>query len=145
MRNRSLSTLTLFAAVGLAAPASAHAADLSLTSLTLYRSGVGYFEHAGTVKGNETVSLRFEADRLNDILKSMVLLDFGGGTITGAEYEPNEPLSRRLEDFRINPINAQSPIHLLQQLQGVKVRIRTPSADLTGVVPPQRWKLLQLV
>lgn len=127
-------TLALSLAAGLALSHAALGADLPLKSITLYRSGVGYFEHTGTLDGNETVTLRFEADRINDILKSMVAVDFGGGRIAGAAYEPNQPLERRLEDFRINPLKARSVIELMGQLQGTDVSLKTTGGEVRGVV-----------
>ncbi len=43
--------------------------------VVLFSSGVGYFEHFGTVQGNGSTELRFKTDQINDILKSLVLQD----------------------------------------------------------------------
>ncbi len=127
-------SLALSLAAGLALNHGALAADLPLESITLYRSGVGYFEHSGSVNGHETVTLRFEADRVNDILKSMVAIDFGGGRIAGAAYEPHQPLTQRLEDFRINPLHASSVVGLMAQIRGAEVSLRTAGGEVRGVV-----------
>lgn len=127
-------SLALTLAAGLALNHGALAADLPLESITLYRSGVGYFEHNGLVNGHETVTLRFEADRVNDILKSMVAIDFGGGRIAGAAYEPHQPLAQRLEDFRINPLQASSVVGLMSQIRGAEVSLRTAGGEVRGVV-----------
>jgi hypothetical protein len=86
------------------APAAAEqeAERLPITQLTLYRSGVGSFERRGLVEGDATVRLRFDADQINDILKSMVALDLDGGRIEGVSYGSREPLARRLASFGIN-------------------------------------------
>src|SRR5688500_15192990 len=47
--------------------------------VVLFSSGVGYFEHAGSVQGNAASELRFKTQQINDILKSLVLQDMGGG------------------------------------------------------------------
>src|SRR5436190_2146336 len=49
--------------------------------VVLYSSGVGYFEHFGTVKGNGTTELRFKAAQINDILKSLILQDLDKGRV----------------------------------------------------------------
>ncbi|RMH29387.1 MAG: hypothetical protein D6693_02065, partial [Planctomycetota bacterium] len=131
--------LALFLAAGLAVPAAVAdaalaAADLPLTAVTLYRSGVGAFEHRGTVSGADTVRLRFDAGRVNDILKSMVLADLGGGRPVGATYTPNEPLARRLEDFRIDPLAASSVVDLMRQIIGTEVELKTAGGSVAGVV-----------
>ncbi len=127
-------TLALTLAAGFALSHAALGAELPLKSITLYRSGVGYFEHNGTVDGDDTVTLRFEVDRVNDILKSMIAVDYGGGRIAGAEYQPNQPLQRRLEDFRINPMQAGSVIELMGQLKGTEVSLKTTGGEVRGVV-----------
>ena len=48
---------------------------LPITSITLYRSGVGYFERHGMIKSGDSVQLRFAQDEINDMLKSMVIFD----------------------------------------------------------------------
>src|ERR1043165_1720477 len=69
-----------------AAPAPQHAPEqLAIQRITLYRSGGGSFERRGLVDGNATIQLRFKTDQINDILKSMVVLDLskGQGRIDG--------------------------------------------------------------
>ena len=95
-------SLALSLAAGLALNHGALAADLPLESITLYRSGVGYFEHSGSVNGHETVTLRFEADRVNDILKSMVAIDFGGGRIAGAALRYEQSKSKEYPYLKDN-------------------------------------------
>lgn len=128
----------LMLAAGLAIPAIvadlALATDLPLKSVTLYRSGVGSFEHSGMVTGDDTVTLRFDADRVNDILKSMVLADLGGGRPVGVTYQPLEPLERRLADFRINPLNVVGVADLMRQIVGTEVELKTSGGTVTGVV-----------
>jgi hypothetical protein len=51
------------------------APSLPIKNLTLYRSGVGYFERRGMVDAGEKVQLRFKTEQINDMLKSMVILD----------------------------------------------------------------------
>src|SRR4051794_3624687 len=99
----------LTAVAGLAVPAGAqgrapeHGAAqrnpelLPIQRITLYRSGVGSFERRGLVEGNATVQLRFKTEQVNDILKSMVVLDLSHqGRIDGISYGSKEPLNRRL-------------------------------------------------
>lgn len=128
----------LVLAAGLAIPAMladlAFAGELPLKSVTLYRSGVGSFEHAGRVTGDDSVRLRFEAGRVNDILKSMVLADLGGGRPVGVTYQPIEPLARRLADFRINPLNVVGVADLMRQIVGTEVELKTSGGTVTGVV-----------
>lgn len=124
--------LALPALAGLAASVSA--ADLPVRSVTLYRSGVGYFEHTGTVQDSETVALRFDAERVNDVLKSMILLDLSGGRIDSVNYASKAPLARRLASFGVNIADNPSLAELLGRLRGAGIKVATPEGPLTGVI-----------
>src|SRR5437588_8522627 len=52
-----------------------NAAQVPVKEVVLFSSGVGYFEHFGSVKGDATTELRFKTEQINDILKSLVLQD----------------------------------------------------------------------
>src|SRR4051794_6540087 len=67
--------------------------DLPITRAVLFSSGVGYFEHAGEVEGDVTMRLQFKTDQINDVLKSMVLMDESGGSVTGVTYPSNDPIA----------------------------------------------------
>jgi hypothetical protein len=54
-------------------------ASLPLARVLLFSSGVGYFEHRSEVEGDAQVELTFNVDDVNDLLKSMVVQDLGGG------------------------------------------------------------------
>src|SRR5688572_10238440 len=55
------------------------ASDLPLGRVVLFSSGVGFYEHDGEVTDDAKVELKFNVDDVNDLLKSMVLQDLGGG------------------------------------------------------------------
>lgn len=109
-------------------------ADLDLKRLTLYRSGVGYFEWRGVVDGDAEVELRFSQEQINDILKSMVLLDLGGGRIEAVEYNSKEPLERRLASFAVDISDNPSRAELLNRLRGASVRVTATEGDILGKV-----------
>lgn len=110
------------------------AAQLPLKRLTLYRSGVGSFERSGLIEGDATVRLQFDADQINDILKSMVALDLGGGRIESVSYGSREPLARRLASFGINIADNPSMAELLSRLRGAPIRVRSREGDAVGTV-----------
>jgi hypothetical protein len=116
------------------APASPEPGQLPIRAITLYRSGVGSFERRGLVSGDEKVQLRFATDQINDILKSMVILDFGGGHIDGVSYGSKEPLSRRLSSFGVDISDDPSAAKLLSRLRGAPVRVVTPDGPMEGAV-----------
>src|SRR5262245_43112226 len=76
-----------------AAAAGAQAgAQLPVAQAILYSSGVGYFQREGTVEGNTRVDLTFPVQDVNDLLKSMVLQDLGGGVISAVSYDSQAPI-----------------------------------------------------
>lgn len=84
--------VTLAAACGAPAPRSAssdasRARPLPLRTLRLYETGVGYFERSGKAGDEALRSLPVPAGHLDDALKSLVVLNGGGGgQITGVAY-----------------------------------------------------------
>lgn len=117
-----------------AASLAADEASLPIRSITLYRSGVGYFERTGQVEGEQKVQLRFETSQINDILKSLVMLDLGGGQIGAVSYGSKEPLARRLASFGVNIADNPSIPELLARLRGAEVRLTTPEGAVEGTI-----------
>jgi hypothetical protein len=109
------------------------AAALPIKSLTLYRSGVGYFERRGMVDAGETVQLRFKTEQINDMLKSMVILD-QQQALQSVAYGSKEPLERRLASFGVNIADNPSMSELLNRLRGSAVKIVTDEGELSGTI-----------
>ena len=68
--------------------------------VVLYKNGVGYFEHQGTVEGKQDVSVSFTSGQLNDVLKSLTVLDLNGGKISGIGYDAAQATDRRTRTLR---------------------------------------------
>lgn len=137
-----LRTASLVLAVGLALPALAQndpEAQLPVTAVTLYRSGVGSFERSGTVTGDSSVRLSFEADQINDILKSLVVLDLDGGRVGGVSYSSDEPIGRRLQALGLGSTDQLTLGVLLGEFQGAEIAITTTSGEGTGRILGVEW------
>ena len=106
---------------------------LPITSITLYRSGVGYFERHGMIKSGDSVQLRFAQDEINDMLKSMVIFD-PQQALQSISYESNEPLARQLASFSIDLSDNPTLATILGRLRGTKVRFVTSDGPISGVV-----------
>lgn len=100
--------------------------NLPITRAVLFSSGVGYFEHMGIVREDAVMRIMFKTDQINDVLKSMVLMDYGGGAITGVTYAANDPLERALKSFGVDISDNPSLPELLDQLRGATVIVQTP-------------------
>ncbi|MCC6428507.1 MAG: hypothetical protein IT435_17020 [Phycisphaerales bacterium] len=108
--------------------------SLPIKRITLYRSGVGSFERRGVIDGDASVQLRFNTDQVNDILKSMVVLDLGGGQVDSVSYGSKEPLAKRLASFGVDISDNPSVKELLSQLRGSKATISTPEGQVSGTI-----------
>jgi hypothetical protein len=108
------------------------AAKLPVRRVILYKSGVGYFEHLGDVRGDQTVRIDFTSGQLNDVLQSLTVLDLNGGRITGVNYNSEAPLSQRLGMLRL-PLSEQTDAaKFYGALRGAKLEVRSGNAAITG-------------
>ena len=111
----------LFTLCSVAAYAADAAPDIPVTAVTLYSSGVGYFEHSGTVDGVATAELRFKTGQINDVLKSLILQDLDGGTIGTVVFPSQDPLEKTLGSFQVDLRGSPTLGQLLGQLRGAPV------------------------
>ncbi len=117
-----------------AGPATQPAADVPVKEVVLFSSGVGYFEHYGTVQGDGSTELHFKTAQINDILKSLVLQDMDGGKVAAVTYPSQDPIAKTLKSFQVD-ITANPPLaDLLNQLRGAKVTITVNGEKTTGVI-----------
>src|SRR5687768_2350757 len=86
----------------LIAQTTAQRTDVPVTNVLLFSSGVGYFEHAGTVRGTGSTELRFKTSQINDILKSLVLQDENGGRVSAITYPSQDPVAKTLRSFQVD-------------------------------------------
>ena len=86
--------------------------------IVLFNSGVGFFEHRGEVQDNDEVELQFKTTDINDLLKSMVLQDLGGGSIPMVSYGSRDPITKTLQTFAIDLTNNPTLFELLTQVRG---------------------------
>jgi hypothetical protein len=110
------------------------AQSVPVTKVMLFSSGVGYFEHAGSVRGNASTELRFKTAQINDILKSIVLQDEDGGHIGAITYPSLDPLDKTLKSFQVDITRNPSLADLLNQLRGARVTIAIQAERLTGTI-----------
>lgn len=108
--------------------------NVPVKSVMLFSSGVGYFEHAGTVRGDGSTELRFKTAQINDILKSLLLQDLDGGKVTAITYPSQDPISKTLRSFQVDITSNPTMASLLNQLRGAKVTIRSQAETLTGTI-----------
>lgn len=124
----------------LAVAAYAGDADLRVTRLALFNSGVGYFECNATVGDNAVAELKFRTEQINDIIKSLVVQDFSGGSIGAVGYASRDPIDKTLKSFAVDITGKPTLAQLLDQLRGEAVEISGPKAARGVIVGVERRK-----
>jgi hypothetical protein len=114
------------------------AADLPIKEVILYKHGVGYFERAGELRAGETARLDFKASDMNDVLKSLTIVDRNGGVIGGIRYDAAEALEKRLEDFPFAVDRQASLAAFLDQMKGARLELRLGSDTVAGTIVSAR-------
>ncbi|MEI7832450.1 MAG: hypothetical protein WCJ56_04555 [bacterium] len=122
--------VVLFALLGAVA---LFAQDLPVTGITLFSSGVGFMERSGKVKDNTSVQLSFKTEDINDLLKSMMVLDLNGGKIGAVTYGAKDPISKTLQSFAVNLNDNPTMGTLLNRVRGVEITVRA-DREITGKI-----------
>ncbi len=136
-------------ALALCGAGLAFAQDLPVTKVSLFSSGVGYFEHRGTVKGDATISLPFSTAEVDDALKSLVIWDLatssgaalnGGAASGGAVGSPSvsypslEALDEALRGLRIDLTGSPKVVDLIARLRGAELAVEAPEKIVGRIV-----------
>jgi hypothetical protein len=111
---------------------AADSARLPVKRVVLYKNGVGYFEHAARVHGNQELGIDFTTGQLNDVLKSLTVVDLGDGHISDIRYNSIAPLDERLRALRL-PFGEQiTQTEFLSALRGSRVEVTGKGETATG-------------
>lgn len=111
---------------------SDNSSRLPVKRVVLYKNGVGYFEHSARVRGNQDLGIDFTTGQLNDVLKSLTVVDLGEGRISGVRYNSTAPLDERLKALRL-PFGEQvTRSDFLSALRGARVEVRGKGESAAG-------------
>ncbi len=106
--------------------------ELPITRVELYKNGVGFFEHAGRVTGDQSVTIDFTSAQLNDVLQSLTAIDLNGGRISGADYNSTTPLDQQLRALPLSLSADPSDVDFYNAIRGARVQVTAPGASITG-------------
>jgi hypothetical protein len=115
-----------------ASPPAATTQRLPFRRIVLYKSGVGYFEHDGQVRGNQDIEIDLTSSQLNDILKSLTALDLNGGRIAGARYNSQDPSGHELASLPVPMEESTNLSALLEELRGSRLEARNSTGAFRG-------------
>ncbi|MDR1788676.1 MAG: DUF4139 domain-containing protein [Treponema sp.] len=124
------------AAEGLSENGGRQGKSLPLRRVTLFSSGVGFFEHEGDLSGTAAapaeVPLAFEAGAVNDALKSLLVSD-PVCTAPSLHYGAENSLIRTLRSLRVDLSGEPGLADILGSLRGEEIEIRAPE-PLSGLI-----------
>ncbi len=106
--------------------------ELPITRVALYKNGVGFFEHAGRVTGDQSVTIDFTSAQLNDVLQSLTAIDLAGGRISGAGYNSTTPLDQQLKTLPLALTADPTDVDFYNAIRGARVQVTAPGASITG-------------
>ena len=117
---------------------NANSTQLPIRRVILYSNGVAYIERRGIISGNAEINLSFKQSQVDDVLKSMVVLDLGQGRIGAVSYNSSAPPSAKMAEIPFS-VDAQSGAStgiagVLAQLQGAKVSVTSAKFVATGSI-----------
>jgi len=112
---------------------------LPISQVILFSSGVGYFQREGEISGDSQVELALPAKDVNDLLKSLVLQDAGGGKVTSVTYDNQDPIEKTLQSFALDLTYNPTFGELLNQARGEKIEVTlqtpgSPGGSLIGII-----------
>lgn len=122
--------------------------QLPIKRVILYSNGVAYVERRGIVTGAAEINLSFKQSQVDDVLKSMVVLDLGKGSKIGAvSYNSSAPVSSQMSEipFSIGPLTGEGGglAGVLSQLQGAKVAVTSSKGAASGSIVTVERKQVQ--
>src|SRR5262245_28047824 len=103
--------------------------NLPIRRVVLYKHGVGYFEREGAVEGDATLELTFKQTEVSDVLKSLTVLDEGGGHVASVSYDSTKPLEQLLADVALSIPDRNSLVGLLPQIKGARLAVVPSSVE----------------
>lgn len=106
-----------------------------LRRVVFYNSGVAHMQHRGEVDGKAKLEIRFSSHDVDDVLKSLVFEDRGGGQVRAVEYQP----APNPEDVAANEFVPMTLAQLLQKYRGESIR-----AHFDNDQPPIQGKIFGL-
>lgn len=114
--------------------ASDSSGQLPVQRVVLYKNGVGYFEHVARAHGTEDLNIDFSTAQLNDVLKSLTVVDLGQGHITGIRFNSVAPLEERLRALHLGLGRAATRMQLFDALRGTRIEVKGAAGSATGKI-----------
>ncbi|MFW9896248.1 MAG: hypothetical protein ACFFD7_10630 [Candidatus Thorarchaeota archaeon] len=97
---------------------------LKVKKVIIFKHGISYYILEGALKGSSTFELEFKIDEMNDVLKSLFVMDTSEkGYISSISYDAALETSQLLKSIMLNIPDLDSFSSLITQIKGADVNI----------------------
>ncbi|MEQ8187049.1 MAG: hypothetical protein ABRQ39_03700 [Candidatus Eremiobacterota bacterium] len=108
---------------------------LPIKKIVFYKHGIGFFERSGKLSGQKKVTLSFKKKDMNDILKSLVVINKNPeGKVLGISYDTQEDAEVIIKEKSINLGKEKSLRDLLCALRGYNITLNVKGEKISGTV-----------
>jgi hypothetical protein len=109
---------------------------LKVKKVIIFKHGVSYYILEGNLKGSDNFELEFNIDEMDDVLKSLFVLDTSEkGYISSISYDAALDISQLLKSIMLNIPDTNSFTSLISQIKGAKVNITVSgNKNLSGTI-----------
>src|SRR5271157_254301 len=107
---------------------------LRVREVTLFKHGVSFFTLKGNVDGSTTISLEFKKNEMNDVLKSLLVLDMSGGYVSSIAYDADQDIGKILENVAVDLASKGSFASLVDNFKGASTQLDVGNEVITGRV-----------
>ncbi|MFX0035569.1 MAG: hypothetical protein ACFE9I_08015 [Candidatus Hermodarchaeota archaeon] len=102
---------------------------LNVKRVIIFKHGVSYYILEGTLQGSGKFELEFKIDEMNDVLKSLFVLDTSEkGYISSISYDAALETSQLLKSIMLNIPDQDSFSSLITQIKGAEVNLTVGGA-----------------
>jgi len=109
---------------------------LNVKKVIIFKHGVSYYILEGTIKGTDTFELEFKIDEMDDVLKSLFVLDTSEkGYISSISYDAALDTSQLLKSIMLDIPDRDSFSSLITQIKGAKINLTiTGKESISGTI-----------
>ena len=103
---------------------------LNVKRVIIFKHGVSYFILKGTLKGNGIFELEFKIDEMNDVLKSLFVMDTSEkGYISSISYDAALDTYQLLKSIMLDIPDVNSFSSLVTQIKGANATLTVGSSE----------------
>lgn len=107
--------------------------EIPIRRVVLYQNGIGYFEREGAVDG-EVLTLRIRPSQVNDLLKSLTVIDTKAGRAVSISLPLEKSGDRVLSELPEPVRDARGLLDVLSVFRGARVKIYGQRGSASGRV-----------